>query len=330
MKKKIILLSRKTFPGSQSIEYLFKELYQEFQTLRLNVKAKQLPYYSKGLFNRIFNALYVLTYRNKIVHVTGDVHYAILGAWFSKRVLTIHDLSFLERTKGLKNAILKLFWVSLPVKFAHQITTVSESTKQDILKIIPNTAQKITVIPNFIDDIFKPTVRFFNSSNPRILHIGTAFNKNLDRLAEALSGIECTLIIMGALDQQQKIKLHANNIQYENKLNLSWDQLFQEYQQADLLAFVSTIEGFGMPIIEAQASGLPVITSNISAMPEVAADAALLVDPFDVDAIRKGIMTMINNDELRAILVKKGYQNAAQYRKENIAKQYVQLYDSLI
>ena len=329
MNLKTVLINRKTFPGSQSIEYLFSNLYQKWREKGLAIESKQLPYYSKGLINRILNTLYLLKYRNHIVHITGDVYYAILGAILCKRIITIHDLSFLERSNGLARKILKLFWIILPVKFSHKVTVVSHATKDAVLKEVPEAEHKIEIIYNFVDEGFKPIERTFNTQNPRILQIGTAFNKNIQRLCEALEGISCILIIIGELSESQRKKIRKHRIIYENRYNLNQKELIHEYEKADLLAFVSTVEGFGMPIIEAQACGLPVVTSNISSMPEIASDGAILVSPYDIDIIRKGILKLISNEELRSSLVKAGYKNAVLYSKEKIAEQYLEVYQSL-
>ncbi|RYE22091.1 MAG: glycosyltransferase, partial [Sphingobacteriaceae bacterium] len=89
------------------------------------------------------------------------------------------------------------------------------------------------------------------------------------------------------------------------------------------------IEGFGMPILEAQACGLPLITSNCSSMPEVAGDASLQVNPLDVIAIRNGILELINNESLRNDLVKKGFENIKRFSKEKTVAQYTALYQKL-
>lgn len=328
-KKEISFIYRKQFPHVFSIEFIFDQILQSLQTSQ-SISKYTLPYYSNSFFNRLFNLILILFLPGKIVHVTGDVHYAILGAWFKWRVLTIHDLAFIHQNKGAKRSILKWFYIILPVKFAHRVTVISKATKTDLLNYAKVDPQKIVVIPNFISEIYKPiSDRKFNHIQPKILQIGTAFNKNIDRLAEALFNMNCTLIIVGDLDELQKSNLQKFKINYINKIDLTEAELYQEYAKADLLTFVSTIEGFGMPILEAQACGLPVLTSNCSAMPEVAGDAALMVDPFQVASIQNGILKLINNATLRNDLVKKGFENIKRFSKDKIVAQYVSLYQHL-
>lgn len=328
-KKKVILIYRKQFLHTYSIEFIFDQVLVSLKNL-LSIEKIVLPCYSNSFFNRLFNLILILFLPGKIVHVTGDVHYAILGAWFNIRILTIHDLAFMHQNKGAKRSILKWFYIILPVKFAHRVTVISEATKTDLLNYTKVDPQKIVVVPNFISEIYKPVSdRKFNHIQPNILQIGTAFNKNIDRLAEALFNITCTLIIVGDLDELQKSNLQKFKISYINKIDLTEAELYQEYTKADLLTFVSTIEGFGMPILEAQTCGLPVLTSNCSAMPEVAGDAALLVDPFQVASIQNGILELINNATLRNDLVKKGFENIKRFSKDKIVAQYVSLYQHL-
>ncbi len=327
MKREVVLVYRKQFQHTFSIEFIFDNLIiavnQSFK-----VKKYVLPKFSNSFFNRIINIIAMLRLLHKIVHVTGDVHYAILGAWFSYRILTIHDLAFMHQNKGVKRSILKWFWIVLPVKFAHKITVVSEATKTDLLSYVFVDSSEIKVIPNFISDRFQPILdRKFNIDHPNILQIGTAFNKNISNLAEALSGISCSLTIVGKLDEEQKKTLDKFKIEYINQIDLTEEAVYQEYKKARLLTFVSTIEGFGMPIIEAQACGLPVVTSNFSSMPEVAGDAAVFVDPYNVASIREGILKMINNESLRNDLIKRGFENIKRFSKDKIIAQYNLLYE---
>ena len=374
MKKEVALIYRKQFPNTFSIEFIFDELISSLQTSQ-KIQKYTLPYYSNSFFNRLLNLICILFLPGKILHVSGDVHYAILGAWFKKRVLTIHDLAFMhqnkgakrsilkwfyiilpvkfahqitviseatkadllqyvsvdpQKNKGAKRSILKWFYIILPVKFAHQITVISEATKADLLQYVSVDPQKIKVIPNFISEIYQPVKdKKFNTIQPQILQVGTAFNKNIERLAEAICNVNCKLIIIGSLNNTQLTTLQKFKINYINKLDLTGQELVSEYQKADLLAFTSTIEGFGMPILEAQACGLPVVTSNCSSMPEVAGDAAVFVDPFEIQSIKNGISEMISNAKLREETTKKGFENIKRFSKESIVAQYDSLYQEL-
>ncbi len=329
IKMKVVLVYRKPYPSSQSIEFIYHSLYDEFREQGLPVSEFILPHFSTGLFNRLANTFSLLKYRNKIIHITGDVYYAILGAVFCKRVITLHDLSFLHRTKGLTRWVLKLFWLRLPVRFAHHVTVGSEAAKEDILREINVDPGKIQLIYHFIDPIYQPIPRQFNVNQPRILQVGAAFNKNRERLIASLKRISCVLVIIGKLSAEQERLLSENNISYENYFNISLEQIHQEYVKADMLGFVSTVEGFGMPVLEAQACGLPVLTSNCSSLPEVAGKGALLVDPYDIGQIKAGIELLISDEALRIKLVNAGYENSKKFQKENVAKSYIEMYKNI-
>jgi glycosyltransferase involved in cell wall biosynthesis len=111
---------------------------------------------------------------------------------------------------------------------------------------------------------------------------------------------------------------------------LSEQEVIQKYIACDILVFVSFFEGFGLPIIEANAVERVVVTSNISSMPEIAGDAACLVDPYDIPSIRNGIIKVIENDSFREKLIENGRKNKARFTAEHIASQYYHLYKQLL
>ena len=96
-----------------------------------------------------------------------------------------------------------------------------------------------------------------------------------------------------------------------------------------MVVFASLYEGFGLPILEAQAMGRPVITSNFGAMKEAAGEGALLVDPYSVEAIREAILRITREPALREDLIAKGRENAERFRAEAVAARYGELYRCL-
>ena len=123
--------------------------------------------------------------------------------------------------------------------------------------------------------------------------------------------------------------LEQNKINYRNKQFVPFSEIKAAYEECDMLSFVSLYEGFGMPVIEAQAVGRPVLSSNVASIPEVAGNGALLVDPTDVTAIRAGIMQIIEDDQFRTKLINRGRENVKRFQIEKIAAQYKELYEEV-
>jgi len=102
--------------------------------------------------------------------------------------------------------------------------------------------------------------------------------------------------------------------------------MLRAYQECDLVVFASTYEGFGLPIIEAQATGKPVVTSALAPMCDVAGGGAALVDPYEPASIREGIQKIISDPVYRDSLIQEGLHNAARYRAELVAAHYAAIY----
>ncbi|MDG1476869.1 MAG: glycosyltransferase family 1 protein, partial [Vicingaceae bacterium] len=241
----------------------------------------------------------------------------------------IHDIEILKRTKGLKRFILKKVWFDWPIKKASVVTTISAFTKSELLQL-GNYKTPITVVPNPLTLPINYTPKEFNTECPTILHLGVKINKNLPRLIKALHGIHCKLVIVGKENQEIKQLLIKNSISFTFKPNLTNEAIIKEYENCDLLSFISTYEGFGLPIIEAQAMGRPIITSNISSMPEVAANGALFVDPYDIEDIKKGILKIITEKNFRSNLIQSGLKNIKKFEPQQIANQYNIIYKAVI
>ena len=315
--------------GYFSLENLFCDVRAALPP-EVECRVHLARFVSRGLWKRIYNILEAPFYQGDINHVTGDIHYLDFLLPRCKTLLTIPDCASLERLSGWRRAILRLFWYTLPVRRAALVSVISEATKAELLRHVDCAPEKIRVVACCVSPLFQPDLKPFNAARPRLLHVGTGRNKNLPRTADALAGIPCRLDIIGQLDEEQKKALHSNGIDYTQLVELPSEGIVAAYRNCDMLVFASTYEGFGLPIIEANATGRPVVTSNLLSMPEVAGDAACLVDPFDVASIRAGILRVTEDEKYRRQLVENGFVNAARFTPESIARQYVQLYRELL
>lgn len=324
---KICHIQRLPPKGRFSIEGYFSRVRESLKAADVDLLI--LPCLSQGLWKRIRNCITARRYSADVKHVTGDVNYAAIVCRRRKTILTILDCEVLNRSSGLKKAILKLFWYTLPAKRSAAVTVISEETKRQLLRQVSLPADKIHVIPVSVSALYQPSPKAFCSDCPRILQIGTKDNKNIVRLAEALSGIRCHLDVVGPLTPSAQQALDGNNITFTNHTQLSDEQVVQRYVQADIVSFVSTYEGFGMPIVEAQSVERVCVTSNCSSMPEVAGDGACLVDPFDVDSIRDGFQRVINDPDYRDSVIRAGRVNKLRFDADNIAQSFYSLYESV-
>lgn len=316
---------RRNHQGQNSIERLFADVRNQLPTdVQTTVCVSKYP--STGLFKRIYNIVQAWFHQGDVNHVTGDVNFLTYLLKKKKTILTILDCVMMERLHGFKRWLFWLFWLWLPAKRCAVITVISESTRQQVLRYIDIDPSKIKIIYCHVSNEFIPVIREFNRYCPRILQVGTTPNKNIERVSEALAGLPCKLVIVGTLSSAQFQALAHHKIDFENLKNLSRDSLVAQYVACDLLMFASTYEGFGLPIVEANAIGRPVVTSNVWSMPEVAGNAACLVDPLDVTSIRAGVRRIIDDAAYRDSLLANGFENVKRFQLNTIAAQYMDLY----
>ncbi len=309
--------------NAYSIEGLFSDI--KSASSEHQIEDVFAPHPSTGLVSRLANVAWASRLNGDVLHVTGDVHYVALGLPKGKSILTIHDQTLLMRLKGIRRFVAKTFWYYLPIRHVRYVSVISEFTKQDLLRQVRVDESKICVIPNAIGREFTEAPMPRNSV-PRLLQIGSSLNKNIDRVAEALTGVTCHLRIVGRPLEKDLIALQKARIDYSTVFGISKAQMVEEYQNADLVIFASTNEGFGLPILEAQATARPVVTSNCSSMPEVAGDGAIFVDPTNVSSIREGILRALSDSVIREELVRAGLRNVARFSLSRVAKQYEDLY----
>jgi glycosyltransferase involved in cell wall biosynthesis len=327
---KVVFFQRKKYPGVYSIESLFLQLRAAFPEKIIAIK-REMKFQSKGFFRRLYISFEASLHQGDVNHVTGDIHFITLFLRKRSTVLTIHDVGFMNHPNVIARIILKWFWLILPVSHCAAITVISQSTKAEVLKYVHKKyASKIHVIYNPLRLGFSFSPKVFESSSPVILQIGTKYNKNISRLIEAISKINCRLEIVGYVSDLTLRELEFHKIRFRISMNLSDQEIIEMYKSADIVALISTNEGFGLPIIEANATGRVVISSNLSSMPEIGGNAAHYVDPYDVKSIRDGFYRVIADAFYRKKLIENGVENIKRFELTKISNEYVNLYYSLL
>ncbi len=245
-----------------------------------------------------------------------------------KQLAVIHDLNFEHYPNDVPFLVRKYYKHFFP-KFAQKasrIATVSEFSKNDIIKQYQVDPAKIDVVYNGCNDLYKPidealkqqTKQKFSRSCDYFLFVGALHpRKNISRLFEAFDTFKSTqssnvkmLIVGEKYYWTSDIKQTYINMKFRDDViftgRLSTGDLKNVLGAALALTYVPYFEGFGIPILEAMNCDIPVITSNVTSMPEVAKDAALFIDPFSIDSIAGTMLSLYKDEGLRNALVMKG------------------------
>jgi len=243
-------------------------------------------------------------------------------------VVVVHDLNFEHYPKDLPKLVLKYYKYFVPrfIKKAAHIATVSEYSKQDIITLYGTSAEKISVVYNGVNEVYSPIEEsekqeiknIYTQGNDYFLYVGALHQrKNLVNLFKAYDEYKTRhktstkLLIVGnkmwwtkSIEQAYHQMKHKEEVVFHH--HMSTVELKEVYGSATALTYISYFEGFGIPIIESFACGTPVITSNVTSMPEVAGDAALIIDPFNIDQISKALYTIETDTALRQKLIEAG------------------------
>ena len=254
-----------------------------------------------------------------------------------KRIVTIFDLSFLHFPEMFdKKDLWQLTnWTKFSAQNADHIITISNFSKQDIVKLYGIKKEKITVAyPGYDSEKFKVQSSKFKSNENYIIYIGTVQpRKNLVRLIEAVARIEnLKLLIVGKTGGEaregwkyQDILETPKKLGIEKRVKFLGFVPTEELPKllAGSLGFIlpSLWEGFGIPVLEAMATGTPVIVSNVSSLPEVVGSAGLLIDPYSIDQIEQAIRLITSDKKLRQRYAKSGLLQAQKFSWEQMAGQ---------
>jgi glycosyltransferase involved in cell wall biosynthesis len=258
------------------------------------------------------------------------------------QLLMIHDLAYLHYPKFIAWHQYWYYKIFTPgfIKKAASILTVSEFSKQDLIKHFPKAVPKVSTVYPAARKDFQPisweeksqVKDSFSDGREYFLFVGGVHpRKNLLNLLKAFSLFKkwqksnMKLLVAGRMawqyeDLLEKIKTYK----YRDDLillgALDEAQLTRVTASAYALVYPSFFEGFGMPILEAMQSGVPVITSNTSSMPEVGVDAALYADPNDPDAIAQQMLLLYKDEKLRNFQIEKGLARADAFSWDQTAE----------
>jgi glycosyltransferase involved in cell wall biosynthesis len=270
-----------------------------------------------------------------------------------RTLLTVHDLSFV-RAPETATPVLKAYLDKVVPRSVWRATHVladSQATKDDLVALYGTPPNKVTVLLGGVNPEFKPVTdmntrravrqRYQIPDNPYIFSIGTVQpRKNYARLIEALAALgqeggDVHVVIAGGrgwLDGPiyQSVEKFGLGERVHFTGFVRDEDLPALYAEARCLAYPSLYEGIGLPVLEAMACGIPVVTSNISSMPEVAGDAALLIDPYDVDALADALRRLLTDETLRSDLIRRGFDQAAHFTWEGAAQQLRDVYRRLL
>ncbi|MFL6374783.1 MAG: glycosyltransferase family 4 protein [Pyrinomonadaceae bacterium] len=327
MKTRVLYVERKPV-SSPSIERVFREVASHLPADEFEASFQSVPY-GDGALDLMRNLLFFRRTKADIYHVTGHCHYISLRLPSNRTVLTIHDLIILHIRKGIRRWVLDKLYLQWPVRRLRHVTAISQFTKDEIEQF--SRRSDVAVIEDPLIGGFDPEPRkLFNADTPVILHVGTAPNKNLPNLIKAVTGLKCVLRIIGKLTEEIRRDLHLAGVDYENVADLGQDAMTTEYRNCDIVSFCSTYEGFGLPIIEAQAMKKPLITSDIEPMRSISGAGALHVDPNDPAAIRSGIERLISDERLREQLILEGKENIVRFDAKSLARKYADIYRNIM
>jgi len=260
---------------------------------------------------------------------------------YDNKIVTIHDLAFLVNPDWYSKKFYYFYKFLIPriAKNSLKIITVSEYSRQEIIKRLNVSYDKIEVIYCAISDKFLNSV---NNSMPNkygkyILAVSSLNpRKNFEGIVSAFNKLnlrDTKLVIVGCESK------HVNNpklktiIQSNNQIvfagHVSDDELIGLYKNAGLLVFPSLYEGFGMPPLEAMACGCSCLVSNTSSLPEVCGDAALFCDPYDILDIADKMRRLLEDSESRKQLTKQGYSQINKFSWSKAAKAFLGVCEKL-
>ena len=328
------------FGGSLRNQRQLKDFLNQINQGQFQAK---INFISPHLANFIWNRLHILP----IESILGPVDVYLSSDWAqgptkqAKSLTIIYDLIPWLYPETLHPKIIsthkrRMRWVK---KEAEEIIAISQSTKRDLVNIVGINEKKITIVYPGLDQ-----ARFCPQSQTKInqvkkkyqlknyiLALGTREpRKNFARVISAFEQLENNnqqLAIVGKYGWGKEVKTPNSKIKILGYV--PDEDLPSLYSGAKVFVYPSLYEGFGMPVVEAQACGCPVITSNTSSLPEAAGEGAILVDPKNDQQIVQAIKKITTDQNLRKRLINRGIRNAKRFSWLETAKGVLAIIENL-
>lgn len=295
----------------------------------------------------------LLRLRVDLYHAT---HYVLPMVVPCKAVVTIHDIIHLLYPEFLPNRLAFYYatrMIRRSLNRGERVISVSETTKRDLMKYFQIGGDKIEVVHNGIEDVFRQELTIddrdrwlknLGLERPYVLFVGNAKkpHKNLDNVVKAYAralkmqqDLPHRLVCVGdRTGVEWKVRQRAAQLGIEDRIvllgHVAQEALPAIYQGAALFLFPTLYEGFGLPVVEAMASGLPVITSNTSALKEIGAGYADLVNPLDVEGMAKAVVRCLSDADHRESLKKLGRRRAQDFHWRKAAEKTLEIYRRVI
>ena len=269
----------------------------------------------------------VLWQQFALPHIDGDVvwgpHGTLPVALKKPAVATLHDFSSITMMRRHELSTILSFdlFIGRSFELATRIAAVSRAVADEAIRGFAVDANKIEIVPNGVDEFFSPG----DGAHDYILFVGTL---------EPRKGLEHLVSVWWSLPQRPRLVLCGDRgwrTSIEELPGIEWtgfvsrERLRDLYRGALMFVYPSRYEGFGIPPLEAMACGTPVIATRTGAIPEYAGDAALLVDPFDREALRDAMLRLLIDRALRDELGARGAERAKSYRWDASAKTMAEL-----
>lgn len=323
--------------------YIYHNLDKDyFRSKKNNIHEIITPIKSKIICDFIWAPLKINSLKLDVCLFPKDVIPFFINC---KKIVTIHDLAhFLPKYNAYRfiDNVYMRFMINYSCETADRIIAVSNNTKKDINTILEQDIDRIATIyeassiSNHQDIDSSRIANKYCLPHKFIFYSGSISpRKNIIRLINAFeklgTDIEHSLVITG--NKMWKNRSEMIRIQNNNKIIVlgfvPQEDMAALYYLADIFVYPSLYEGFGLPILEAQALGCPVISSNVSSMPEVAGKGAILINPYKINEISNAIELIIKDKDLKRNLIRKGYSNVKKFSWEKCAIQTLNLFDEV-